>query len=169
MKGILDKKFIFNFEHCFRLVFTLLSQIKLTNPSQNLIDLWFYLVVMDILTSGKSETAKSSLRPRSKISLQWPVSLSRRFAPRKGRLGLETNFRPRPLEILLSPISQRWGSLHYFWVLRYLLVKSEQETLLSQNSLCDTVSCKTWRLVSTRVWCERNYSHNEFFRRKNVE
>ena len=49
---------------------------------------------MDILTSGKSETAKSSLRPWLKISHQSPFLGATRLGRGAGRLG--TDFQPRP-------------------------------------------------------------------------
>ena len=58
---------------------------------------------MDILTSGKSETAKSSLRPRLKISLQSPFLGATRLERGDWRLIFNLGLR----EILLSPISQR--------------------------------------------------------------
>ena len=67
------------------------------------IDLWLYPVVMDILTSGKSETGKSSLRPRSKISHQSPFLGASRLGRGDWLLIFDLGLR----EIFQSPISQR--------------------------------------------------------------
>ena len=68
-----------------------------------LFDLWLYPVVMDILTSGKSETGKSSLRPRSKISHQSPFLGASRLGRGDWLLIFDLGLR----EIFQSPISQR--------------------------------------------------------------
>ena len=75
-----------------------------------LIDLWLYPVVMDILTSGKSETGKSSLRPRSKISHQSPFLGASRLRRGDWLLIFDLGL----WEIFQSPISRRWGSLQSY-------------------------------------------------------